>query len=216
MSYGFRTTSGWVINDIIFIFGWTNPLTKECFCFWLHVHDCQEWVHSCFVRSSLNMNSESPVKAKGVLCDSNETLNTALFLHPYQKFISAFHPIYARDNQWVEYDHVCFDFEQSRQISSCFFSLSKHDLKHTCTQSSTCMNKSHHPNAQGQSKDFFITCKHCDTDTNQGVHIITKTRWKSLLCPFIKAHGETVQIRQRWAASVCNPAQGHTATSSHT
>ncbi len=66
MSYGFRTTSGWVINDIIFIFGWTNPLTKECFCFWLHVHDCQEWVHSCFVRSSLNMNSESPVKAKGV------------------------------------------------------------------------------------------------------------------------------------------------------
>ncbi len=25
-SYGFGTTSGWVINDIIFIFGWTNPL----------------------------------------------------------------------------------------------------------------------------------------------------------------------------------------------
>ncbi len=24
-SYGFGTTSGWVINDIIFIFGWTNP-----------------------------------------------------------------------------------------------------------------------------------------------------------------------------------------------
>ncbi len=25
-SYGFGTTSGWVINDILFIFGWTNPL----------------------------------------------------------------------------------------------------------------------------------------------------------------------------------------------
>ncbi len=166
----------------------TASLTKECFCFWLHVHECQEWVHS-FVRCSLNMNSESPVKAKGVLCDvfdvlcdSNETLNTAL---------SAFQPIYARDNQWVEYDHVCFDFEQSHQINSCFYSHSKHDLKHTCTQPSTCMYKSHHPNAQGQSKDFFITCKHCDTDTNQGVHTTTKTRWKSLPCPFIKAHGET-------------------------
>ncbi len=27
--YGFGTTSGWVINDIIFIFGWTNPLRNR-------------------------------------------------------------------------------------------------------------------------------------------------------------------------------------------
>ncbi len=31
-SYGFGTTWGWVINDIIFILGWTNPLI------WLHRH----------------------------------------------------------------------------------------------------------------------------------------------------------------------------------
>ncbi len=28
-SYGFGTTCGWVINDIIFILGWTNPLKRQ-------------------------------------------------------------------------------------------------------------------------------------------------------------------------------------------
>ncbi len=31
-SYGFGTTWGWVINDIIFIFGWTNPLREQSVC----------------------------------------------------------------------------------------------------------------------------------------------------------------------------------------
>jgi len=28
-SYGLGTTWGWVINDLIFIFGWTNPLSHN-------------------------------------------------------------------------------------------------------------------------------------------------------------------------------------------
>ncbi len=37
-SYGFGTTSGWVINDRILIFGWTNPLNSymcTCLCMYL-------------------------------------------------------------------------------------------------------------------------------------------------------------------------------------
>ncbi len=30
MSYGFGTTWGWVINDCIFVFGWTFPLINGC------------------------------------------------------------------------------------------------------------------------------------------------------------------------------------------
>ncbi len=33
-SYGFETTSGWVINDRIFIFGWTNPLSHLIIVMW--------------------------------------------------------------------------------------------------------------------------------------------------------------------------------------
>ncbi len=33
-SYGFGTTWGWVINDWIFIFGWTTPLSEFSLCEW--------------------------------------------------------------------------------------------------------------------------------------------------------------------------------------
>ncbi len=33
-SYRFETTRGWVINDRIFIFGWTNPLRAISFVVW--------------------------------------------------------------------------------------------------------------------------------------------------------------------------------------
>lgn len=136
-------------------------------------------------------------------------------LASFPKCISAFHPL-CQGQSVSRVMIMCVLVLNSliKWLPQFYYSCSKHDLKHTCTQPSTCMYKSHHPNAQGQSKDFFITCKHWDTDTNQGAH--TNTGWKCLSCPFIKAHGETLQIRLRWGATVCNPAQGHTATSSHT
>ncbi len=44
-SYGFGTTRGWVINDSIFIFGWTNPL-KPFFKLYCPVLMCT-FKHTC-------------------------------------------------------------------------------------------------------------------------------------------------------------------------
>ncbi len=50
-SYGFKTTWGWVINDSIFIFGWTIPLMSffwyQYECLW-----CTAWVGSSQFYSS--------------------------------------------------------------------------------------------------------------------------------------------------------------------
>lgn len=107
-----------------------------------------------------------------VLCDITGTLNTQ---HMSASFLEI---------------NFCFSSTLSRQMTSCFFIPvpSMTSNSHTDLH----MYKSHHPNAQGRSKDFFITCKHCGTDTNQGVHTSTNTGWKSPPCPFIKAHGETL------------------------
>lgn len=113
------------------------------------------------------------------------------FMHPFQKFVSAFHPICQRQSVSRVWSCVFRFWIVSSNKFLFLFPFQAWPQTHTCTQPSTCMYKSHHHNAQGQSKDFFITCKHCDTDTNQGVYTTTKTRWKSLPCPFIKAHGET-------------------------
>ncbi len=37
-SYGFGKTWGWVINDRIFIFGWTIPLTADTWLRWMHFY----------------------------------------------------------------------------------------------------------------------------------------------------------------------------------
>jgi len=73
MSYGVGTAWGWVINDLIFIFGWTNPLRSTLLLFprcrnqaninvrqyncWLHVNihgslDLQ-WVVRNYIESNI-------------------------------------------------------------------------------------------------------------------------------------------------------------------
>ncbi len=52
-SYGFGMTSGWVINDITFIFGWTNPLrnsskSAHLYAFWRIMWLDKDWSNGCW------------------------------------------------------------------------------------------------------------------------------------------------------------------------
>ncbi len=66
-SYGFETTWGWVINDIIFIFGWTNPLI----CLWKQWYIFQDslmnrkfiWYRNVFIILFDELNTSMPNKS---------------------------------------------------------------------------------------------------------------------------------------------------------
>lgn len=84
-----------------------------------------------------------------VLCDSTETLNTELFCilsrNSYLLFIQFMPETISEQSN----DHVCFDFEQSRQMSSCFFipvpcmtsNTYAYNPPHVCTNYTILMHK---------------------------------------------------------------------------
>lgn len=118
-----------------------------------------------------------------VLYNSGETLNSACFW-PFKKFVSAFHPLYTRDNHKVII--MCSLTLNSfvRWLPVFLFFLFPVPSKHVCTDHTILMQH------KDKAKTFSL---HVNTgaDTNQGTHTTSNRRRKSLPCPFIKALGET-------------------------
>ncbi len=80
-SYGFETTWGWVINDIIFIFGWTIPLNTflQYQSFFIDLWTWQIWCHQPISCHGFSAATEDELNWRSGLDIRSTTIRKAKF-----------------------------------------------------------------------------------------------------------------------------------------